>query len=154
MIVITEQAIRLHLNHKEQKHFSHIVPSNITHVMTKLYGKRWKNNQLKNREGDNPHHIVSRWKSRLNCDTEYLKHWIGVRIGNLQGTRRGSLGLSFGSSYISLNVVVGSCRMIIHARCLRAVRIEPGSDPYTRIHHFHVFRHLGSSGNRLILLLL
>jgi hypothetical protein len=30
------------------------------------------------------------------------------------------------------------------------VRIKPGGDPYTRIHHFRVFRHLHSSGNKLI----
>ena len=28
--------------------------------------------------------------------------------------------------------------MIIQARCLRAMRIKPGNDPYSHIHHFHV----------------
>jgi hypothetical protein len=101
--------------------------------------------------GQSPSHCLPcrrRWiNCSLNSDTEYLKHWIGVRCRNLQGTRRGGLGLIFGATYIRLSIAVGSW-MIIHARCLRAVGIKPGSNPYARIHHFHIFRHLGSFHNK------
>lgn len=72
----------------------------------------------------------------------------------MQGTRGGGLSLILGASYIRVNVAVVGSWMIIQTRCLRAMRIKPGSHPYTRIHHFQVFRHLGNSANKLILLLL